>query len=89
MNRAYQLASPGQAVQLLAGSYAPQLIKAGVSKASSGRVIFQPAPGAQVTVAGVEIFASNLELRNMQTAWQVRPGANGVTLRNITADGAV
>ena len=25
----------------------------------------------------------------MQTAWNVRPGANGVTLRNVMADGAV
>ena len=40
-------------------------------------------------VAGVQIYGSHLELRNLQTAWNVRPGANGITLRNVMADGAV
>jgi hypothetical protein len=73
-----------------AGSYPSQTIQVDARKLSAAAdVIFQPAPGAQVRVAGVSIFGSHVELRNLQTKWNVRPGANGVTLRNVTADGAV
>jgi hypothetical protein len=50
--------------------------------------VFQPASGA-VNVSGVSIAGSHVELRNMQTKWAVLSGANGVTLRNVVADGAV
>jgi hypothetical protein len=77
-------------VQVAAGSYPAQSIKVDATKLSaSADVVFQPAAGAQVKVAGVGIDGSHLELRNMQTAWNVHPGANGVTLRNIAADGPV
>ena len=73
-----------------AGSYPAQTIQVDARKLSAtADVIFQPAPGAQVRVAGVSIFGSHVELRSLQTNWDVRPGANGVTLRNVIADGAV
>jgi hypothetical protein len=89
INRAYQVASPGQAVWLDAGDYPAQLIKADSRKTSQSRVVLMAAPGAQVKIAGVSISGSHVELRNLQTSWHVLPGADGVTLRNIVADGAV
>jgi hypothetical protein len=89
-NRAYAQAAPGQVVQVGAGSYPAQTINVDAKKLSAtADVVFQPAAGAQVRVGVVSIYGSHLELRNMQTAWRVRTGANGVTLRNVTADGAV
>ena len=67
-NRAYQQASPGQSVTVAAGSYPAQTIQVDARKLSAtADVIFQPAPGAQVRVAGVSIFGSHVELRNLQT----------------------
>ena len=40
-------------------------------------------------MAGVSIFGSHVEFRNLQVRWNVRPGANGVTLRNVVSDGPV
>jgi hypothetical protein len=89
MDRVYRLASPGQTASLEAGDYPSQLIKVDPNKTSPARVVFTAAPGAQVKIAGVAIAASHLELRNLQTAWHVLPGADGVTLRNVVADAPV
>ena len=89
MNRAYTRAAAGQAVLLEAGAYPSQLIKADPRKTAPAPVVFMAAPGAEVKVARVSIAASHVELRNLQTAWNVLPGADGVTLRNIVADGPV
>jgi hypothetical protein len=49
-NRAYQVAQPGQVVQLAAGTYANQMLTADASKTSTADVVFQPAVGASVVV---------------------------------------
>lgn len=72
-----------------AGSYPKQTISVDARKSgATANVIFQPAAGA-VQAAGVAIAGSHVELRNMQTKWAVQSGANGVTFRNVVADGAV
>jgi hypothetical protein len=89
-DRAYHQALPGQFVLVAGGSYPAQKITVDQRKGSAtADVVFQPSPGAQVRVAGTGIYGSHLELRNMQTAWHVFAGADGVTLRNVLADGAV
>ena len=89
-DRAYHQASPGQFVLVAGGSYPSQKITVDQGKVSaSSDVVFQPSAGAQVRVAGVGISGSHVELRNMQTAWHVSGGANGVTFRNVAAVAAV
>jgi hypothetical protein len=52
-DRAYHVASPGDVVRIAGGVYPPQLIGVDVSKVRASRnVVFQPAPGAKVKVAG-------------------------------------
>jgi hypothetical protein len=77
-------------VLLATGAYPSQSIKPDPKKSgATADVIFQPISGAQVKVAGVSILGNHIELRNMQTTWRVLPGADSVTFRNVTSDGAV
>lgn len=49
--RAYELARPGQVVDVAAGEYGYQRLVRDGSKQSAEKVVFQPAPGALVSVA--------------------------------------
>jgi hypothetical protein len=52
-DRAYRVARPGEEIQLAGGTYPPQLIRVDPSKVhASSNVVFRPAPGATVNVAG-------------------------------------
>jgi hypothetical protein len=79
--RAYNVAQPGQVVVVGAGSYPQQTIQG--SKALP-KVVFQPAAGGSVSVAGLEIYASNFELRNMSVGyWNSYASSNGFVARNL------
>jgi hypothetical protein len=89
-DRAYHAAAPGQAVFVGAGSYPAQTINVDAAKRSAAAdVVFMPASGAQPRIARVVISGSHVELRNLQTPWDVKSTANAVTLRNVSADGPV
>jgi hypothetical protein len=94
MNRAYDLASAGEVVRLLAGSYPEQRLEGDNSKTSSSHVVFAPASGASVEFTGpIDVVASHLTIEEM-TVQDVNIGnfeANGgkpnptdVTLLNLT-----
>jgi hypothetical protein len=52
-DRAYRVARPGDTIRLAGGTYPAQLVRVDVSKVSASRnVVFQPAPGATVKIAG-------------------------------------
>jgi chitodextrinase len=89
LDRAYHVAKPGQIVELAGGSYAGGSITADSTKTSSTDVLFRPAAGASVSVAGLEIYGSHLEIDNLNfTSWpyvRTRKTADDVTLRNDTA----
>jgi hypothetical protein len=52
-DRAYRVASPGQTIELAGGTYPPQTIKVDPRKVRApSNVVFRPAPGATVTIAG-------------------------------------
>jgi hypothetical protein len=89
LNRAYRAATPGQTVEIAAGSYPGQLIKPDPSKTAGDDVVFRPATGASVTFTGeLTIQASHLEIRDVTIAgnnWHVKQGADDVTLRNVHA----
>jgi hypothetical protein len=79
--RAYQVARPGQVVEVRGGTYGFQLLtgtKAGPS------VVFAPAPGESVSVTGVSVRADNLELRDLTIAvWDVYSESDRLTVRNV------
>jgi hypothetical protein len=87
MDKAYRAASPGQTVLLAPGTYPTQTIKPDSRKTSAARVVFRSAPGGRAVIAGVLIGGSHIELRDLQTPWAVQAGADGVTIRNVIADG--
>jgi hypothetical protein len=48
------------------------------------KVIIRPAPGADVSVAGIDVYADNLEIRDMKADWfQSFPESDGFTARNL------
>jgi hypothetical protein len=52
-DRAYVVAKPGQTILLAAGTYPSQLVKVDPTKVKArSNVVFRPAPGATVTIAG-------------------------------------
>jgi hypothetical protein len=65
MAHAYEKASPGELVQMLAGSYPSQTLQ-GSGKAGSAHVIFAPAPGASVRLTGtIYVFASHVTIEGI------------------------
>lgn len=93
LNRAYHVARPGDVVLLAGGSYPGQSIEGDAAKASAADVIFEPAPGAQVRVAGpIYIYGSHLALRRLHVADVTignydqtpgRPNPTDVSLRGL------
>jgi hypothetical protein len=74
-DRAYHVAKPGEIVEVAAGTYPPQLVKQDLTKTSPNDVVFRPAPGASVFVAG------RLDLGD----FDVR-GASHITVRGLKAE---
>ena len=85
-DRAYHVASPGETVQVAAGSYGPQSITPDATKTGAD-VVFTAA--GTVTVAKLAIGGSHLTFQNMSAVWKMLPTATAVTLRNISSPGAI
>src|SRR5438105_4004912 len=90
-NRAYHMAAPGQTVLVQSGAYPPQTILPDPSKAGAlSRVVFAPAPGAPVSVAGMlDVRGSHVEVANLTVnTWHVTGSATSptsdVVMRNVT-----
>jgi hypothetical protein len=91
LNRGYQVARPGDVVQVAGGSYGGQRI---VHSSKGGpRVTIQPAPGARPVLADLEIAASHLNVigpfqtRAMETANTRGPHVTDVLVQNIDVNG--
>ena len=95
MKHTYAVASPGDTVYLLSGTYSGQTIGDSSSYRSSGPVItFMPAPSATVSIAGqIYIFSSYVTLSGLTTQSVTignydqtpgRPNPQYVTLQNLT-----
>ena len=66
MNRAYEVATAGETVRLLSGSYPEQRLEGDGSKTSSSHVVFAPASGASVKFTGAIVtVASHITIENM------------------------
>jgi hypothetical protein len=66
-NRAYEVASPGEVVDVAGGTYPTQRIEYDPSKTSATDVYFRPAAGATVKVNGdIDAYGSHLTVMAMQ-----------------------
>ena len=89
-NRAYTVASPGQTVEVAAGSYGTQQVNADATKTSAADVVFAPAAGAAVTLGALNVYAKHFEVRSMTLSeWSLNPGTDDVTLRNLNVRGGI
>jgi hypothetical protein len=74
---------------LAGGSYGPQKLRSTAAKPGNGRVLFRPAPGASVAIAGIEIWSSHLEFRDLRFTrwpyWRTRRSADDVVMRSDVA----
>jgi hypothetical protein len=75
-DRAYRGAQPGQTVEVAEGTYPEQTLLYDPTKTSELDVVFRPAPGAKVTVAGVTVGSD-----------RYTAGASHVTFRDLTLGG--
>lgn len=96
-NRAYRVAQPGQTVEVAAGTYPGQTISPDPAKAgATSAVIFQPAAGASVSVAGGDINTGFVEWRGLAVTdgLSIEPASSSappsavtnVTLRGLTME---
>jgi hypothetical protein len=87
LNRGYRVATPGQTVEMAAGTYSDTSLPLDSSKTSAADVVFRPAAGASVTISPqLHVFARHLELRGLRLSsklW-VEASAADVTFRNDT-----
>jgi len=93
-NRAWQVAQPGDVVEVAGGSYAGQTLEP-ATKSGTALIVFRPAAGAQVTVNGdlvsgsrtADAGAKHFEVRDMKITGGVslRWGAEDITIRSIDA----
>lgn len=83
---AYAAATAGDRILLAAGRYPRQELP----RLPRGRgVVVAPVPRARVELAGIDIRASRVELRDVVTAgWYVHPGSEDVVLRRVRSRGA-
>ncbi len=66
-NRAYQVAKPGQVVEVAGGDYPTQRIEYDPSKTSEEDVYFRPAPGDFVNVSGdIDVYGSHVTFMAMR-----------------------
>jgi hypothetical protein len=87
-DRAYALAKAGQVVEMAGGTYGSQTIPFDATKTSTADVVFRPAAGATVVVAGlVNVDGKHVELRGLRATggWYARKGAQDVTFRDVSA----
>lgn len=79
--RAYDVARPGQVVEVAAGGYPEQTL---TGTKSGGKVIFKPRRGAKVRLGALKVRADNVEVRSMQMLeWNAYEESTGFTARNL------
>lgn len=64
-NRAFEVAEPGDVVEVAAGTYPDQVVDAD-AKAGGPRVVFRPARDADVTVGSIGVSTGPVEFRDMR-----------------------
>ena len=87
LDRANRIAQPGDHVEIAAGSYPAQDVLADPTKTSEADVVFRPAPGADVVVDDIDVWADHIEFRGLRinVDFYAKCGADDVTLRSSKA----
>jgi hypothetical protein len=87
LERAYRVARPGDIVELGGGTYSSQTITVDPSKRSPRDVLFRPARGEAVDIAGdgLTILGRHIEFRDFSVSggWHAKPGSDDLTFRRI------
>ncbi len=94
-NRAYQVAKPGQIIQVAGGGYGGQTIDHDPSKGSGPNVILRPAPGATVNVMGeLNIRGSNMTFAGTGLGagftfgwWHTMIGSRDISFERVNTKG--
>lgn len=72
INAAYQIAAPGDAIELAAGSYGPQNVSYRSAAGSwTANVVARPASGASVSLSGLDIGSPHLTVEGIKTTYAV------------------
>ncbi|MGE4030247.1 MAG: Ig-like domain-containing protein [Thermoleophilia bacterium] len=89
LNRAYQVAAPGEVVDIAGGNYPHQTFGGGSGKSRANPVYFRPAAGASVSMSNLRFEGTvGVEIRDVHTVgWYVNTGSDGITLRGVRSTG--
>src|SRR4051812_22367419 len=69
LGRAYVVASPGQVVEVAAGTYGGQTIGYDASKTSEADVVIQAAPGTRPVLGGLSVYGRHVTVSGLKTGW--------------------
>ena len=84
-SRAYELAEPGEVVDVAGGVYPAQRIDHDPSKTSSDDVVFRPAAGEAVEISGdIDVYGSHLALMAMRVRDTDVPYDGPVSVTDVT-----
>jgi hypothetical protein len=84
-NRAYEVADPGEIVDVAGGTYPTQRVEYDSSKTSSEDVYFRPAAGAAVKIAGdIDAYGSHVTFMAMQASDTDIPYDGPATVSDVT-----
>jgi hypothetical protein len=84
-NRAYEVADPGEIVDVAAGTYPTQRVEYDSSKTSADDVFFRPAAGAAVKIAGdIDAYGSHATFMAMQASDTDIPYDGPATVSDVT-----
>jgi len=86
LSRGYKAAPSGGTVVLAAGTYSGQQ-EVRVDSTKTGKVTFQPATGAAVTIDAIDVFAKNVEFRSLTLTNDIylKCGSDNVVFRQSKA----
>jgi hypothetical protein len=89
-DRANAVAQPGQHVELAAGSYGSQSLRAN-GRTSADDVVFRPAAGASVTTGSLTVNANHVTLRGFTVngGWTTNDATDDVTFQNLVVNGSI